>query len=306
MLFSVIIPTYNRSHCIRRALKSVGMQGGTDLEVIIGDDASTDETIAVVQEMMPEARIVKLDVNQGAAAARNVAMRIARGEFLAFLDSDDEWLPGKLESQLDYLRANPSCAVCATGYFLQTKEGRRVAFPGVNPSDWRKELHSAQSFHGASTPLVRRSILESVGLQDEELRVLEDWDWMLRIARNHPIHVLPEMFSVIHENNPSNPDYTLRSMERFLNKHRGEFLFYGSAHANRVIAQHEENTARSLIRHGRTKQGLYMLGHSWRHAPFRNPALLAAFPIAALDRIFGTSLLPEILARRNRQPLRQR
>ncbi len=305
MLFSVIIPTYNRARCIRRALESVTAQGLEDLEVIIGDDASTDQTIAIVLEMMPGAKIVRLEVNQGAAAARNAAMRIASGEFLAFLDSDDEWLSGKLERQLAYLRANPSCAVCGAGYFLQTKEGARVSFPGRNPSDWRRELHGAQSFHGASTPLVRRSVLESVGFQDEELRVLEDWDWMLRIAQKHPIHVLSEILSVIHENNPSDADLTLRSMERFLIKHHDEFLRYGSAHARRVIAQHEENTARSLIRHARTPEGVKMLLRSWCHAPFRNPIMLAAFPVAAWDRLCGTSLLTEILARRNRQPLRQ-
>lgn len=306
MLLSVIIPTYNRAECVTRALESVRGQGMDDLEVIIGDDASTDGTIASVLEVMPQARIVKLALNRGAASARNAAMQVATGEFLAFLDSDDEWLPGKLERQLEYLRSYPDCAVCATGHFLQSKTGERIEFPGVNPPDWRKELHMAQSFHGASTPLVRRAMLESVGYQDEELRVLEDWDWMLRIAQKYPIHVLPEMLTVIHENNPSNPDQTVRSMERFLEKHRAEFLRDGAAHAAKVISQHEENTARSLIRHGRTQEGMRMLWRSWCHAPLRNPAQLAAFPVAFLDRLFGTTLLLEILARRNRQPLRQR
>ena len=307
MLLSVIIPTYNRAECVARALESVNVQGMNDhLEVIIGDDASTDGTIASVLAVMPEARIVKLALNRGAASARNAAMQVATGEFLAFLDSDDAWLPGKLERQLEYLRSHPDCAVCATGHFLQSKAGERIEFPGVNPPDWRRELHTAQSFHGASTPLVRRAVIDSVGYQDEELRVLEDWDWMLRIAQKYPIHVLPEMLTVIHENNPSNPDQTLRSMERFLEKHRAEFLRDGAAHAGKVISQHEENTARSLIRHGRTQEGMRMLWRSWCHAPLRNPAQLAAFPVALLDRLFGTTLLLEILARRNRQPLRQR
>jgi len=306
MLLSVIIPTFNRASCIRRALESVSAQEVNDLEVIIGDDASTDGTIATVLKLLPGAKIVRLEVNRGAASARNGAMKIATGEFLAFLDSDDEWLPGKLERQLAYLQEHPDCGVCATGHYLQSKEGRRIEFPGVNPLDWRRELHSAQSFHGASTPLVRRPVLESVGGQDEELRVLEDWDWMLRIAQKHSIHVLPEMLTVIHENNPSNPDQTVSSMERFLKKHQDEFLRAGAAHAARVISQHEENSARTLIRHGRVKAGINMLWRSWCHAPLRNPALLAAFPLAALDRIFGMSLLSDVLARRNRQPLRQR
>ena len=208
-------------------------------------------------------------------------------------------IPGKLERQLAYLHDHPECAVCATGHLLEHKEGGFSDFPGRNPADWRRALHSAQSFHGASTPLVRRSVLESVGFQDEELRVLEDWDWMLRISQRHPIHVLPEMLTVIHENAPSDPDHTVRSMKYFLQKHQEEFLRYGAAHARKVISQHEENTARTLFLHGRSGEGSAMLWKSWKHAPFRNPALLAAFPLAALDAAAGTGLLPKVLAHRS-------
>ena len=228
----------------------------------------------------------------------------ASGEYLAFLDSDDEWLPGKLERQLQYLREHPECAVCATGHLLASADGHRSGFPGRNPVDWRRDLHSAQSFHGASTPLVRRSVLESVGLQDEELRVLEDWDWMLRISQRHQIHVLPEILAVIHENAPSDPDHTVRSMEHFLAKHREEFFRYGAAHASKVISQHEENTARTLLRHGRSVEGAAMLWRSWRHAPLRNPVLLAAFPLAAMDALLGTKLLTEVLVTRSRRRAR--
>jgi len=152
--------------------------------------------------------------------------------------------------------------------------------------------------------VVRRAVLESVGFQDEELRVLEDWDWMLRIAQKHPIHVLPEMLSVIHENTPSDPEHTVRSMEYFLAKHREEFLLDGSAHARNVISQHEENTARTLFRHGRAGEGASMLWKSWKHAPLRNPAMLAAFPLAAIDVVAGSGVLPEVLARRSRMSSR--
>lgn len=306
MLISVIIPTYNRSHCIRRPLESVVAQNVDDLEVIIGDDASTDDTIESILKMMPEARIVRLSENRGAASARNAAIKIAKGEFLALLDSDDEWLPGKLARQLEYLRDHPECMVCASGHFLHSKEGCLIEFPGINPPDWRRELHSAQSFHGASTPLVRRVVLESVGLQDEGLQVVEDWDWMLRIAQKYAIHVLPDMLAVIYESNPWDPDKTVLFTEKFLSKHKNEFLLYGAAHAREVISQHEENTARTLFRHGRTGQGSAMLWKSCSHAPFRNPSMIAAFPLAAIDAMTGTKILPEILARRSRRPLRKR
>lgn len=303
MLLSVIIPTFNRSHCIQRALESVAIQQMGDLEVIIGDDASTDETIPVILRILPDARIARLSVNRGAAAARNVAMKSATGEFLAFLDSDDEWLPGKLERQLQYLRDNPECAVCATGHVMCSGSGDRSDFSIKNPPEWqnwRCELHFAQSFHGASTPVVRRTVLERVGLQDEELRVLEDWDWMLRISQQYPIHVLPEMLTVIHENSPSDPDHTLQATNYFLSKHREEFLRYGAAHARRVVSQHYENAARNLFRNHRRGEGRRMLWESFLSAPLRNPFCLAAFPLALLDSIAGTNFLPEILARRSR------
>jgi glycosyltransferase involved in cell wall biosynthesis len=305
MVISIIIPTYNRAHCIGRALASVQSQRIEGLEVIIGDDASTDDTVTVVKALMSSVRVVRLESNQGAAAARNAALKLARGELIAFLDSDDEWLPGKLEKQIQFLKEHPEIGLCGSGHVLVCKDGSRVEFPGKNRSDWRRELHGAESFHGACTPLMRREVLEKVGFLDEELRVLEDWDWMLRISREFRIHVLSEMLTVIHENNPSNPDYTIRSTDYFLSKHREEFLHYGAAHARRVISQHYENAARNLFRHHRTSEGCRMLWKSVVTAPLRNPVSLAAFPLAGIDSILGTKLLPEVLARRNRLPLRR-
>ena len=303
MLISVIIPTYNRAHCIGRALASVKAQGISDMEVIIGDDASTDNTVPVVKALIPEATVVRLPFNQGASAARNAALVLAKGDLLAFLDSDDEWLPGKLEKQIGFLQRHPEIGLCGSGHLLACKDGSKVEFPGKNPPDWRRELHSAESFHGACTPLIRHEVLEKVGFLDEKLRVLEDWDWMLRISRDFGIHVIPEMLTIIHENNPSDPNHTLASTDYFLTKHHEEFLQYGAPHAGRVISQHYENAARNLFRHGRTKEGCSMLWKSVKSSPLRNPASLAAFPLAGVDAVLGMKLLPEILARRNRLPL---
>lgn len=304
MLISVVIPTYNRAHCIGRALASVKVQGIKDVEVIIGDDASTDDTVTVVQALMPEATVVCLPVNQGASAARNAALKLAKGDLITLLDSDDEWLPGKLAKQILFLEEHPEVGLCGSGHLLICKDGSRSEFPGKNPPDWRRELHYAQSFHGACTPLMRREVLEKVGLLDERLRVLEDWDWMLRISREYRIHILPEMLTIIHENNPSNPEYTLSSTGYFLSKHRNEFLHYGRPHSRRVISQHYENAARNLFRHRRMGEGCKMLWKSVLNSPTRNLASLAAFPLAGMDALLGSSFLLDVLARRNRLSLR--
>ncbi len=306
MVISVIIPTFNRAHCIKRALVSVRAQGIEGLEVVIGDDASTDDTLAVVKALLPEAIVVFLPVNQGAAAARNAALKLAKGDMIAFLDSDDEWLPGKLERQILYLKEHPEVGLCASGHLLACKDGSHIDFPGKNPPDWRQELHLSQSFHGASTPLMRRDVLEKVGFQDEKLRVLEDWDWMLRISKKFGMHVLPDILTIIHENNPSNPNHTLSSTDYFLTKHQEEFFLYGALHARRVISQHYENAARNLFLHHRTAMGCRLLWRSLRNSPLRNPASLVAFPLAVLDSILGTNHLPVVLQRRNRVLLRSK
>ena len=305
MLISVVIPAYNRAHCIGRALESVRAQGIDDLEVLVGDDASTDDTVAVVTRLMPAVRIVLLPANRGAAGARNAVLPLVRGQFVACLDSDDEWGPGKLKRQLEFLEAHPEVGVVGSGHILACKDGSRVEFPGKNPPDWRRELHSAESFHGACTPLIRREILERVGLLDERLRVLEDWDWMLRFSQETSIYVLPEPMTVIHENNPSNPDHTIESTRIFLEKHHGELLRYGNAHARAAVSQHFENVARNLFRHGRSAEGCRYLWKSLVSSPTRNPAMIAAFPLAAWDGFVGTQILPAVLEQRNRRPLRK-
>jgi len=295
---SVIIPTYNRAHCIARALESLRAQPLGDFELVLGDDASSDGTWEVVQREFPEAKLARLEVNTGAAAARNAALRVATGEFLAFLDSDDEWLPEKIPAQLAFLEKHPDVTVCASSHILCRRDGMRREVLVDNVGDWSRRLQGGQPFHGASTPVVRRSVLESVGLQDESLRVLEDWDWMLRISQNHRIHVLPEPLAVIHENGPSDADHTLISTKRFLEKHDREFLGFGAEHRRRVVSQHWENAARSFFRHGRNREGMGCLGKSLAVAPGRNPALAAAFPLACADAVLGTRMLRRVLRAR--------
>ncbi|NBR48668.1 glycosyltransferase [bacterium] len=296
---SIVIPVFNRSHCIQRALASIRVQQVGECELIVGDDASSDGTWEIVRGEFPDSRIARLDVNSGAAAARNAAMRFARGEYLAFLDSDDEWLVGKLAAQLAFLESNPNVVGCATSHIYQLRNGRQREEIVKNPSDWSRRLQSGQSFHGASTPVVRRNVLESVGMQDESLRVLEDWDWMLRITQKHQFHVLTEPYALIHENAPSNADFTYLATQRFLAKHDATFLIEGEAHQRRVISQHWENAARCFFRHSRNAEGCRCLLKSIKAAPVRNLSMVLAFPIAALDAQLGTKFLRKIIAARS-------
>jgi glycosyltransferase involved in cell wall biosynthesis len=249
---SIIIPAYNRAHCIGRALDSVRQQGLENFEIVLGDDASTDGTIEAVRRIFPDAKMAGLAVNSGAAAARNAAMQLATGEFLAFLDSDVEWLPWKLGAQLEFLRENPDVALCTTSHIFCRRDGFRREF--------------------------------------------EDWDWMLRISQRHRIHVLPEHLAVIHENGPSNADFTRESMGRFLKKHLKEIP--SPSPRRRVESQHWENTARCFFRHSRNREGVACALQSMAISPLRNPALTAALPLALLDGGLGTKFLRRVLASR--------
>jgi len=296
-LLSVIIPAYNREHCLERAIRSILAQEISDIEILLGDDASTDGTVALAHSLVPNLRVASLSTNSGAAAARNAAAALASGEFLAFLDSDDEWMPGKIRAQLDFVNRNPDVGICACGHDLIRKDGSVRHIYGRNPDDWKHSLAFSQSFHGASTPLIRREIWQQVGPQDESLRVLEDWDWMLRASRVTDIHVLARPRVRIHENRPSDPDFTLLSTERFLAGHKEEFSRFGARVHRRIISQHWENAARNWFLHGRHPGGCALLLRSFRAAPWRNPKTLAALPLALLDQFTGTKTLNSILAR---------
>lgn len=295
MALSVIIPAYNRAHTLARALESVRAQRLGDCEVILGDDASTDGTAEVAREIFPEIKVTRLPVNTGAAAARNAALKLARGEFIAFLDSDDEWLPGKLEAQLTFLKEHPEVGICASGHWLVTKEGSELPRPGWNFPNWPMALCFAQSFHGPSTAVVRAGVIEKVGPQDERLRVLEDWDWMLRASRVTRLHVLPEKLARIHENSPSPFDRTLVSTRLFLEKHEGEFARFGWAVHRAIRSQHWENAARCAFLHGFNGSGIALLWRSLWLAPWRNPASAAALPLALWCAATRSDFLKRVL-----------
>ena len=189
---TVIIPTYNRATLLSRALQSVFAQTRAPQEVIVVDDGSTDCTEQIVQEKFPQARYI-FQENQGVSAARNKGIQKACGEWIAFLDSDDEWLPQKLEKQFMELQSAPHFQVCHTNE-IWIRNGRRV-----NPM----KKHAKYGGHifqhclalcliSPSSVLLRRSLFESVGFFDETLPACEDYDLWLRITARYPVLYLEE------------------------------------------------------------------------------------------------------------------
>ncbi len=295
---SIVIPAFNRAHCLPRALESIRRQNMDGLEIVLGDDASTDDTVTVALREWPGLKVARLERNCGAAAARNAALELTTGEWIAFLDSDDEWLPGKLSRQIAALKADPSIAYCATSHMYVRRDGGRREVRVLESQPGERHLQGALPFHGASTPLVRRSLWQSLGGQDERLRVLEDWDWALRASSKHRLCVLPDPLALIHENSPSHPDATVSSTRLFLEKHRESIRAFGALHEREVVSRHWENAGRCLLRHNRPGAGCRLLWKSLLAAPLRNPSLATAFPIALADRVCGSRVLRRIMALR--------
>jgi glycosyltransferase involved in cell wall biosynthesis len=192
---SVVIPTYNRARLLVEAIDSVLAQNYPRLEVIVVDDGSTDETPAVVAGYGTAVRFFR-QANAGAAHARNRGIELATGELVAFLDSDDLYLPGKLLEQARQFQADPAL-VMVYGWFSilddqgRTRLGRRC---GLSGRIGRALLSRCMQGPVATpTVMVRRDALQAVGGFDETMHLSEDIDLWCRLARRGPVGLIPRV-----------------------------------------------------------------------------------------------------------------
>lgn len=186
---AVIIPTYNRAHVIGRALRSVLNQTYGNLEVVVVDDGSTDNTRKVVESFAdPRVCYLRTEVNRGATAARNFGIKYSTAEFIAFQDSDDEWLCEKLEKQMAvFAEAGADVGVIYSGFFRV--EGKKATY---YPSDAvaRKSGNVLEpllrgNFVTTQAAVVRRECFRSSGMFDERLPRFQDWELFIRLAKRY-------------------------------------------------------------------------------------------------------------------------
>jgi len=196
---SVIVPTFNRQQWTRAAVDSVRAQSLPDWELLIADDGSDAETRDYLRDLAGTPRVGVQFLPHGGkpATARNAALRRARGEYVAFLDSDDVWLPGKLESQLRQLRARRECAWGYTAFTLidangEPLEGSHAKTCPAIEGPFLEPLLRGQPLIRQSTVIVRRELLETLGGYDEGFTVCEDYDLFIRLAQRSPIAFLDE------------------------------------------------------------------------------------------------------------------
>jgi glycosyltransferase involved in cell wall biosynthesis len=193
-LVSVVIPNYNCGRFVADAIDSVLQQSYPHHEIIVVDDGSTDDSLAVVQQYGSRVRIVT-QRNQGVSAARNAGIRESRGELVAFLDADDTWHPEKLARQVP-LFANPAVGLvyCGVEYVDEGMSPLGTNLTGRRGRVLREIalLRGTVVLAGGSTAVVRRASFDKAGLFDRELSTAADWDMWRRIACYDEIDVARE------------------------------------------------------------------------------------------------------------------
>ena len=192
VFLSIIIPTFNRCKLLNRALNSVFNQTYSDYEVIVIDDGSTDDTAKMLQKNFTHLRY-SYQSNHGVSTARNKGLELAKGEWVAFLDSDDEWLPQKLEKQISLLKAKPDYKICHTEE-LWIRNGVRVnqMKKHKKAGGWIFPQCLPLCAMSPSSILIHRSVFDSIGYFDTSLPACEDYDLWLRITAKYPVLYLEE------------------------------------------------------------------------------------------------------------------
>jgi len=212
---SVVIPTYNRRSMLGRAVASTLNQTAPPREIIVVDDGSTDDTPVYLKRHFPEIRVIR-QRHGGVSAARNRGVEASEGAWIAFLDSDDEWQPTKLERQAESMRANPDLRICHCDE-IWIRRGVRVN-PKFKHAKAGGRIFSRclpRCVISPSAVVVERSLLFEIGLFDEDLPACEDYDLWLRICSRYPVLFVQQPLVVKHGGHADQLSRTVWGLDRF-------------------------------------------------------------------------------------------
>jgi glycosyltransferase involved in cell wall biosynthesis len=265
---SVVIPTRNRADVVSRAITSVLTQTFSDFELVIVDDGSTDRTGELIRQI-GDSRIKYLrhDTSRGVSVARNAAIARASGEFIAFLDDDDEWLPEKLRLQIEcFERAPKGVGVVTTGYRVQSGAARIVEEVMPSQRGWMFEnVLRRGSFDHTSTVLARAECFDRVGPFDVTLRYAEDLDMWLRIAGEYQMDFVARLLVRVYPQvDGLSNDHTLRAagMEAHLRKFCDFFDSNGHVFSDRL-----KTLGTDYCFAGNTRRGRQLFYRAIAHRP---------------------------------------
>ena len=268
-LVTVIIPAYNAAATVARALDSALAQTYRPIEVIVVDDCSKDATAEIVAAYRDERiRLLRLPYNHGAGGVLNPAIAIARGEYIAFLDADDEWLPTKLARQVPVLRENPRATMVNCGCRCVDQSGNVALDPGTPPPGlgkgdlWRALL--AETHIAKPCVVARASALREVGPFDATLRIGEDQDMWIRLAMAGEVEFVPDVLTVIHDTPGSvtktyaaqTDQYVLPMVRRHIERRRHDL---SNDEIRHILGVRYTSVGRTLYRNGVVIRGAVLL-----------------------------------------------
>lgn len=264
-LISVILPTYNRQQFLPEAIQSILDQTENNFELIVADDGSTDATESIVSNFIQhDPRVIYLPLpHTGRSYARNRALEISRGEFIAFQDSDDIALPNRLAVQMNTMKNQPhSGMVICSSLYIDSQGKERGEHYILQPTDdlYRAILLINYRAVGPMTAMVQRKVIEQIGFFDEKLDRFEDLDFYLRVAQCFPTCTLPEPLikARLHDENamPSQqPVEVLRNLDHFSAK---------------VIANRDARISLKFAKKGLARLYLVYANETSKYFPFRD------------------------------------
>ena len=270
---SVIIPTRNRAGPVRDAVASVLAQTFTDFELIVVDDGGTDDTREALIEFGRRVTYIFRE-HGGVSAARNTGLGRTRGELIAFLDSDDAWLPAKLAVQVDFFKENPEGLICQTEETWY-RRGRRVnpRFKHRKPSGDIFLPSLELCLVSPSAVMMRRTLFDEVGLFDEDLPACEDYDLWLRVAARHPVHLLPQALVIktgghpdqLSRTTPALDQYRVRALQKIIES--GLLSPERERAARAVLGKKARLYGQGCVKRGRVEEGSEYLELARRFDP---------------------------------------
>ena len=288
-LVSVIIPVYNSASTLSRAICSVLAQTFQNYEIMLVDDGSTDNISEVIKEFS-DSRLhyIRHGNNLGEAAARTTGIQAARGEFIAFLDADDEWFPEKLKIQTEELmKIAAPIKACVVSALIEDQHGRIIPNIHSRPSSWYREIMLGGGLNPGDTLMVSKKAFEEVGYYDIDLPRYTDWDWLLRYVKNDfPLVTIDKPLAKVYRFSSPKASSVEQAVNHFLKKYSYEFLSKYGWYGRKAISKRWTDVSY-----------YYFIEHNWGKGvkfflkaiityPFQSPG----FYIRILDGILGTDL----------------
>lgn len=282
-MISIIIPTYARPTNLVRAIKSAVNQTYKNIEIIVVDDNGLGTPQQKATELLLKNYIdnnvikyIKHDINKNGSAARNTGVAQSKGEYIAYLDDDDEFLPTKLQCQLTVLQTlDKTWGGCYCNTTLIDKDGNKTVYPCQKSGDLTVDMLLEKAFFNTSTLLLRRDVIEELHGFDESYQRHQDWEFLIRFFRKYKLKLVDENGSLLNRYTADSTAFSKRIngkniiilKKKFLNEFRLDILRYKEA--NSIFITHWLIAARHLRNNGEKWWGIVAYLHMLRYKGLR-------------------------------------